>query len=275
MKQSIVFLFALCGLFLLQSCEKETDLANDDFEALGAPELPNLDLFTVPVSSFEEIQNDKSLTKSNTKWHWLHAGLNILGWNTAVVANLAIPVAAIGEAFNQEYEYLGEGIYEWAYRYDGPRRESFQVNLQGAYLSTEDEIGWTLRLTDINSGESFVWLTGKTMPFASEFVIYQNPEEPNVAVSLTTTVDPNSEDRTTTRFTNINPNRLEDGYYVEYRQTPDALYNRSYEVFRTDEDFLQIELNEPAGDGRVRHLSHYGDNNWRCWDVEQNDVDCE
>lgn len=93
MKQSILLLLLALSIFTFQACEKE-ELADDPFEALGSLTLPDLAIFSIPVDPFEEIGKGEVSTKSQTRQHWAHAGLNILGWNTGVVLNLAVPVAA-------------------------------------------------------------------------------------------------------------------------------------------------------------------------------------
>ena len=127
----MLFLFFLFvgTLTFFQSCEKD-QIAADDFEALGAPELPSPEIFNLSLSKFDGAKDDGPQAKSMTRWHWLHAGVSILVWNTVVVVNLAVPVAALDAAFNEEAEYLGEGVYEWKYQFD-ERDETIEIKITG------------------------------------------------------------------------------------------------------------------------------------------------
>lgn len=272
-KLFLLFLF-IGTLSIFQSCEKD-QVTTDNFEALGAPELPSLEMFDLSLERFDKIDEKESLPKSGnmTRWHWLHAGINILVWNTVVVVNLAVPVAALDAAFNEEAEYLGGGVYEWKYQFD-EAEETIEVKITGAYRSTEDEIDWKMTLSPIGSDEEFVWLTGFTTPFESEYTLYHQIEDPEPYLLLNYQENPNNPEEKTTRFTSIIPDGENNGDYIEYRTTPDEPYNRGYDVYQSDEDFLEIQLNEPAGDGRVRHPIHFGDEEWRCWDEEKKDVEC-
>jgi len=273
MKKLILFFLFIGALAIFQSCEKE--VAMDDFEALGPPELPAVEVFDLSLDHFEGIDAKNSMPKSGnmTKWNWLHAGLNILVWNTVVVVNLATPVAALGAAFNEEAVYLGEGVYEWKYQFTEDN-ESLQIKLTGTYTSTEDEIAWKMSISPVGSDEEFVWLTALTTPYESEYILYHQIEDPETYLKINHQVNANNPEEKSTRFTNIIPGDENNGDYIEYRAMPDALYNRGYDVYQSDEDFLEIELNEPAGDGRVRHPIHFGDNEWYCWDEEKEDVEC-
>ncbi|MEM8527912.1 MAG: hypothetical protein AAGG68_24945 [Bacteroidota bacterium] len=274
MKKLMLFFLLIGTLGTFQSCEKD-EIAKDDFEVLGAPDLPSLEIFDLSLKQFGGADDKGAQPKSGnmTRWHWLHAGVNILVWNTVVVVNLATPVAALGAAFNEEAEYLGQGVYEWRYQFEGDD-ELLQIVLTGAYTSTEDEIAWKMSISQVDGASEFVWLTGLSTPLESEYTLYHQIENPEPYLLITHKKDANNEEAESTRFTNVIPGHEDNGNYIEYRIQPDALYNRGYDVYQSAENFLEIELNEPAGDGRVRHQSHYGDNDWRCWDEEKKDVEC-
>ena len=202
MKKSFLFLMLTLGIFTFQSCEKD-QVTTDDFEALGPPELPSSDIFNIPINRFEGVNEKDVQAKSNTRWNWLHAGLNILGWNTAVVLNLAVPVAALSAAFNEDHVYLGEGVYEWRYIHDGLDGASYNVVLTGAYTSTEDVIEWTMMLSQEGGYSDFVWLEGITQLNQSEFTLYRNPERAESYLKLNNKKNADDSEIETTRFTNV------------------------------------------------------------------------
>ena len=105
MRRSIYLFFVLGILFTLQSCTQEG--SNDNPDNLAAPSIPPTSLFTIPTQSFGLVSDKESTSTRNDKSNWIHAGLNILVWNSVVFTYTAVPVAAFGHSFDYKAEYLG------------------------------------------------------------------------------------------------------------------------------------------------------------------------
>jgi len=38
---------------------------------------------------------------------------------------------------------------------------------------------------------------------------------------------------------------------------------------------MEINWNKPANNGRVKDEAHFGDQDWHCWDADQQDTGCQ
>lgn len=180
----------------------------------------------------------------------------------------------MGAAFSQDRVYLGRGVYEWRYKLNFSEDVRYKVVLVGAYTSREDQVEWTMTISEQGNFNDFVWLEGTMLPNQSSFTIYGNPEQPTAHLLIDYSSNPNAENEGATRFTNVNPDDPNPGSYIEYKSVPTAPYNIQYIMFWNSEDVLEIQSNTPAGNGRVRRFQQYGDNEWRCWNERKNDVAC-
>ncbi len=278
MKKSIFFLALFAILISFQSCVEEPALV-DNPENLVAPELPPATMYTVPTAALRNTDSDTSATATSlngvTYHNWIHAGLNVLYWNTVVFVNMVIPTAAFGEAFNHDPVYIGNSTFEWSYTYNAQNGDSYEVILTGQYVNNTQEVDWVMTVSKAGGFQDFVWYTGtvSTDLTTGEFILNRHPANPQTFVSITHTKEL-SLGNAATRFTNIIPGDNGNGNYLEYRIENNGAFNRALDVQGNGNNLLEIQLNEPGGDGRVRHPQHFGDNEWHCWDTNQIDIDC-
>ena len=279
MKKSILFLFVLTAFVLLQSCEEGLTPGNDNPDNLVAPALPAVEMLVMPTTEVEEMESNatEGHSRDETYNNWLHAGLSLLGWNTVVLINMAIPVGAIGQAFNQDARYIGDNTFEWAYTYTAPSNiggGTYDVSLTAEYINTT-EIEWKLTATQAGVFTDFVWLSAiiANDHSSAEFILNRRPASPQpyIGLSYKKEVPTNLE---SLRFTNIIPGGADQGDYIEYRVAPGAVFNRAFDVKLSDSDILYIEWDEPTNVGRVKHKEYFGDDAWYCWDEKLLDVDC-
>lgn len=271
----LMFLFFVAGiLFSLQSCTEE---ASDNPDNLKAPTLPPTSLFTIPTQSFGVKDDKEASVTRNDKSNWIHAGVNVLVWNSVVFVNTAIPIAAFGRAFDYEAEYIGDLTWEWKYEYQAPPAngaKKYDVSLTGEYISNNEEVAWTMTVNEQGSSNKIVWYEGTvaTNHTASTFIVNKDPEDPKpyMRISSTKNFDTNE---VVIRFSNILAGDPGNGDYIEWRANSGAEYDRAYDVF-TNDNLLEIEANEIMKDGRVKDPKHFGDSEWHCWDVDQFNIDC-
>jgi len=276
------FLFALTVLMtalMFQSCEKDSTVQLPD--NLKAPELPPAFLYTMPTYEIahDSLANeDKVLTRGpNSYANWLHAGVSLLTWNTIVVLNLALPVNAIGQAFNQHAQYIGNQTFAWTYQYTADPQlggATYNIVLTGQYLSA-DEVAWSLTASQIGGFQNFEWVTAITATnhTAAEFTIYRNPGNAEAYLQINSTYDIFDES-VAVRLTNVIPNDPNNGNYIAYGASYMGDFNRSFQLYAGASNMMDIEWNAPQRYGRVRHEAHFGDAEWHCWDTNLLDVDC-
>ncbi len=277
MKKSILFLFVSFTLVALQSCQQEEVIEIP--ENLVVPQIPPMELYTMPTDKIAHadslITND---SRNGTKTNWIHAGVSLLVWNSVVVINLAGPVSAVGLAFNQNAQYIGNNTFEWTYQYNAPPHLGggfFDVSLTGEYINNFEDVQWTLTASQPGSFTNFVWFSGvvSTDLTSAQFQINQNPNNPSSYLLVDTEREINGNE-IAVRFTNDIAGDPGFGHFIEYTASNIQLYNRAFQLNAGPTNILDIEWNDPQGDGRVRHERRFGDTDWHCWNTQQFDVDC-
>ena len=275
MKKSF-FLFCLLGLSLaFHSCTKDDSQIPP--ENLSAPTIPSAELFAIPVESFGNFTDGEIATTRNNKSNWIHAGVNVLVWNTVVFVNTAIPIAAFGHSFNFESEYVGNLTWQWEYEYEtlpAQGSKKYDVTLTGQYIGNNEQVAWKMTVQEEGTSTDFVWYEGivNTDHTGGTFTVFRNPESPESYVRLAFTRDLTTSDVSVT-FTNIIPNAPGNGDYIYWQTETGSEYDRHYDV-STDGNLLEIEANHLNKNGRVKDVKHFGDENWRCWDTAQKNIDC-
>ena len=132
-----------------------------------------------------------------------------------------------------------------------------------------------MKLSQENGFQDIEWYRGIVSRDGSRGTwtlnVYENELTPVIRIEYE---NAGNEDIYEIRYTNIIPNHEDNGHYIEYRAQPNEPFNRAYDVFQGNENFLEIQWVEPTIEGRVRNLDHFGDNDWHCWDVDKKDIDC-
>ena len=187
MKRSIYLFFILGILFTLQSCTKED--IKDNPQNLAAPSIPPATLFTIPTQTFGLVDNKNTISTRNDKSNWVHAGLNVLVWNTVVFVNTAVPIAAFGHSFDYDPVYLGDLTWEWAYQYQAPPEhgsKKYDVSLTGQYISDNKEVAWTMVVNETGNSNKFTWYEGIVSEDHESglFTINKDPLNPKPYMSL-------------------------------------------------------------------------------------------
>lgn len=277
--KNFFLLFALISaLVFTQSCEEEPQ--EEETLDLVAPEIPPAEMFSAPIAEMRTTDTDTSMQTGGGFGYgnWIHAALSLVGWNTIVYLNMAVPTAAFAHAFNADPTYIGNLTFQWVYQYEAPQDlggHFYDVALTGQYINDTEEVQWTMTVSQVNGFSNFEWYTGVTSSNNTEgyFILNRNPAnpEPYLRMDYREGLLP---DEGTLRFTNVIPADPGNGQYLEYRTDSSAEFNRAFDIQGPPNSFLEIRWNEPAGNGQVRHPQHFNDNEWHCWDTEQRNVDC-
>ena len=283
--KNLSWIFALLltvGLF--QSCAKEEPLQEEPPANLKAPEIPPMAMFTMPTESFDETAVDTSEFGSGggggpvSYYNWFHSAVNLVFWNAAIRLHMALPTAAFGAAVSQPAVYIGDLTFLWEYTYVAPPaqgNQTYHVQLTGQFTPDLEDVLWTLTVSQEGGFTDFVWYTGISSTQQNEgmFTLNWNPDNPQSYLQLDYSGD-NSTGEGTLRFTNVVTGSPDFGQYIEYRERPADPYDRAFDVQGDPGYFLEIQWNEDAKDGRVRHPFNFGDDQWHCWDSNLMDVEC-
>ncbi len=281
MKNLRFVLVLALALSLFQSCKKDS---TTDPQGQEAPELPTQEAFVMTFTDFTDsdtsaIAREQNTNASNTYWHWLYAAGNLVGWNAAIGLTTGLPTLAFFESFKHSPEYQGDGIWLWKYDVTGYDGSTYTAELFAEWLPTS-QVQWNMYLSKSGLGgfSQIKWYAGVTENDGSGAVwtLYHRPFNTSFPVLEAKFTRDLSTGTETMRYTNINANDANTGDYIEYRQLPGEEYDRGYDVYRiTKDNLLEIKWNESTKEGRVRDLDHYNDSDWRCWNGEYRDIDCE
>lgn len=272
--KKLIGLIMIFGLIVsLQSCMQEKGTDNPD--NLVAPTLPSTEFLIIPTQEFGFVSDEKKSSTRNDKSNWIHAGVNILVWNTVVFVHTTAPIAAFGHAFNYKAEYIGDSSFEWKYQYDHQEDGvTYDVSLIGQYISDQTEVAWTMYLNVQGNNEKFLWFEG-IVPVGNKsgkFVFYKDPNNPKKYMELAYDKEHEFEG-ISIRFTNILPGDAGNGDYIEWIARNGGDYDREYDVMMNG-NLLEMEGNENTKDGRVKDPKHFNDSEWHCWDESRNNIDC-
>ncbi len=280
MKKLFVLLSLGLAVAFIQSCQKEEiDTPQDNV----APQLPPAESFIMPFTGFEDADTSGIISETEgeikmrnspaTFRNWFYAASNLVVWNVLVVVGSAVPVAAFGEAFNHSPEHIGGGVYEWSYDYP-VGNDIYTARLQGQFVGDGD-VEWVMRISRGGGFSDVIWYSGIVANDRSSatWTLNHKPENPETFIRIDYQKDLSTDDFSI-RYTNIIPNNADNGHYIEYRTEENAPFNRAYDVFRGNDDFLEIQWNEPSSEGRVKSPAFFEDNDWHCWDADKMDVDC-
>ena len=177
MKNSIYLILSLGLILGLQSCMKEKETS------LQPPIIPPSALFTIPTSSFGVVDEKESSTTRTNKSNWVHAGLNVLFWNSVVFTNTAVPVAAFNRALDHESEFIGDKTWEWKYDYTTPPShgsKKYEVSLTGQVSQDNAQVFWMMRVIDSANSKEFTWYEGTIDKDnrIGDFTFYKEPSNP-------------------------------------------------------------------------------------------------
>jgi hypothetical protein len=205
-------------------------------------------------------------------------------WNTILTVNLVVPVTAFKLAENSSPKWIADKTWQWNYSVTGITG-TYKARLVGKIQATN--VKWEMYIKREGSGafDEFMWFEGTTASDGKSgqwILSYDNTKPvPYLRIDWTktgTTIG-------TVKYTYIREQNDAGGAdpfknsYIEYGLTSASL-NGYYTVHIYEslviQDFVDvfIEWNTTAGNGHVKALYKFGDNNWHCWDTERNNTPC-
>ncbi|MCF8367936.1 MAG: hypothetical protein K9G76_02750 [Bacteroidales bacterium] len=266
----LTFLFLAMLFLIVSSCTKEEDPVLNK----TAPDLPPENSFAINFNDFSDIDTTafkSSLTYQN--WGW--TATNVAVWNTVLTITLVVPVAAFYESFNHQ------GIYDpdtdswvWSYNFFA----GGVAHLASLHASLVSEgVKWEMYISKNNQYSDFLWYSGVSALDNTHgyWELNQNPQEPNEFIYIEW--NRNLSDGTAEiKYTNVIPGNASNGSYIYYGIDESQNFDAFYNIFAIAEDnMVNIEWSRADKDGRVRDAFHFGDFDWRCWDMNLMDITCE
>lgn len=269
---TLLLIFFISGILLI-SCSD--DNVNDP--AGTPPEIPPLSSFQMDFSPFSALSNLSKVSEidSASRTHWQWAALNGIVWQTLVTAGMSVPVAAFVESFNHDPEQQNDGRWLWRYEFTPFTGIKHTAELYGNV--DNNGVTWEMYITKENVFQNFLWYKGDSDIFATggTWTLYAEPNNPTELLGIEW--ERNKEDSTgNIKYTNIIPNGAENGGYIFYGTMNDHDYDAFYEINNKGQNNItSIKWNRTTHEGRVKDMNHFGNDQWHCWDSNQNNIDCE
>ena len=269
---ALSFTFILiCGLFW--SCEKKG----------SPPTLPPAESMTIDFSNF--VSNLKSapvngllkstLAVENTNWT---VAATVAGWwNSILVINLAIPVAAFEIAANSSPTYLDNKTWQW--KYSVPvLTATYTARLTGQVRS--GDVKWEMYISKdgVGSFAEFLWYDGTTNSDGKKGTWTMKESQAEQVPMLQIDWFKSGTSIDSVKYTYVKSGVAFEGSYIKYghsSNTLNAYYTVHYwEPIRSKMVDVNIEWSTALFNGRIKSVDYFQDTNWHCWDGNGNDIDC-
>jgi predicted small lipoprotein YifL len=267
---SLIIAFAVVTFW---GCEKKGD----------PPALPPAESMTIDFSYFTSSKKSATIvpeTKGNKaveNTNWTVAATVAGVWNTILVTNLAIPVAAFNAAIENKASYLENKKWQWSYSVN-VLAATYKARLTGQLLT--DEVKWEMYISKegVQPFAEFKWFEGTTSldGKSGQWILTQSQAEqvPMLQIDWEKT----GSEIGSVIYTYIKTGEAFKDSYIEYGKTTgdlDAFYNvHFWETNRAKFVDVNIKWSTTLYNGRVKSLEYFQNENWHCWDGNGNDTDC-
>lgn len=266
-------LIIVLAAFIFSGCENKGD----------PPSLPPAESMIIDFSFFtatkksSPVLNDLKGLNAAENTNWTVAATVAGVWNTILVANLAIPVAAFEHAVENKPSYIDNKTWQWKYSVN-VLAASYTARLTGQIKT--DSIKWEMYIKKDGVGgfDEFKWFEGTTALDGNggrwTLIQSQSVQIPMLKIEW----EKSGSKVGNVKYTYIKTGEAFYGSYIEYGKTSaslDAFYNVSFwETNRAKFVIVQIQWSTSQYNGQVKAIDYFQDNNWHCWDSNGNDGPC-
>jgi len=261
------------ALVILWGCEKKGD----------PPALPPAESMTIDFSYFTSSTKSATIvpeTKGsnaveNTNWT---VAATVAGvWNTILIANLAVPVAAFEKAIESKPAYIDNATWQWKYSVN-VLAAAYTARLTGQIRT--DSVKWEMYITKSGVGgfDEFKWFEGTTAldGNAGQWIL---TESQAVQVRmLKIDWEKSGIDVGKIKYSYIKNGVDFNGSNIKYGLVTgslDAFYNvHFWETNRAKFVDVNIKWSTTLFNGQVKSLDYFQNDSWHCWDGNGNDITC-
>ncbi len=240
--------------------------------ASEAPIIPPVSTFVIPFDTFGETGGLISLQTGNQS-NWNYAAFVVGVWSTIIRVGLAVPVAAFRASFHNIPLQQPDGSWVWSY----------SVNVAGSIYTAElhaqfitEGVSWTMNISKQGEYQDFTWYYGEcNLPVTEGFWILKHSPTNSTDLLRIDWSRNISAGTHVIRYTNIVPGGQENGGYIDTQYTKGTPYDHIWDLYNKGQDnHTYIEWSSITGQGRVKDLKYFGDDNWRCWNSTRMNVAC-
>ena len=226
------------------------------------PELPPMESLAMDFSDFEHVPGGTKGT-SLTYGNFTHSYLSVLFWNVTSTVAMTLPVAAYGQALQQEAEYVGAFTWEWSFDFNF---EAFRytATLTGSRLSNEEfSMEMVIALATLPD-QGVKWFDGVVRYDHTHALwnLYKEGENKVLEAEWNKDFETEAGDL---KYSYVEPDQEETGSFIMFQYLPGEVYDASYTISLAA-GTTQIEWNTETKEGRVKDPVKFEDSNWHCWD---------
>ena len=258
---------SIIAMLIVSSCKKE--------EVYVKPVLPPATAFIIDFSDFEA-GTVKVENSPNTALNFGFSAIQVLVWKTIISVGLAVPVASYNYALEQTPTMVQANKWLWSYSIP-VNQDVYTAKLYGTV--TSDSVFWEMfisKIAGLGQFADYKWYTGAMDKDVTNgyWFLNDNPTS-NLPVLR---IDWESDEPAQTwsiRYMNVVPAGTENGGFILHGVTANPSFDAFFTIFNKGQNqTTNIEWNKTTIAGRVKAPDFYEDENWHCWDENQQDVDC-
>ena len=298
-QSTLICMVMLAVILSLVGCSKDNPVtAPDTPEQLT---LPSLSTMKIDVDFFQSAQVDPQsvrlgkLVKSPiatspaaSKLNYLNAAVRVFFLNVVAYSALAEPVAAFATAIHSVPQYQPDGSWLWTYVFVDKNGSEYSIFLRGKRMDTY--VAWSLEVSSNDPAmilDHFLWFEGQVQ--IDERSGYWQFYEPDSSATAAVTSFAASELATSgvqTVRIDWQTSSAVDRRLALLINKPDDPSEGSKLVFDETLEMATIEFYDASTDNSGEIIWYregsgsiewpdYKDGVKSCWDVWQNDIDCE
>jgi len=262
------------SLIIIFSAGLSTSCKKDKGEP---PVLPPYESMVIDFSNFTSLKKSSDVTlagKGTETSTWEFAATVAGYWNSLIVSNIEIPLAAYESAVNYKPAYVSENLWQWSYDFVADA-VTYKVKLKGQ-ISTST-VKWKMYITkDVSGGYTdFLWMEGtsKTDGSGGQWMFNQSPQ--SASAIFQTDWTKSGDLVTSVKYTYVKNDAIKDSF-ITYTITTGNL-DAAYNIHFSDDLYsdADIEWNTTTRNGRLKCVDYLMDDNWWCWDSNKINVLCE
>ncbi|MDH4068297.1 MAG: hypothetical protein OEU97_05115 [Dehalococcoidia bacterium] len=243
--------------------------------ASGAPIIPPEETFVIPFEDFETGSLVSFETGNQSNWNY--AAFTVGLWSAIIKVGLAVPIAAFRASFHNIPLQQDDGSWIWSYSVNiGGSIYTAELHAQFTTEVIAGGIRWSINISKEGEYEDFLWYYGECDLPATEgfWILKKSPTNTTDLVRIDWSRNISAGTHAV-RYTNIVPDGPENGGYIDTQYTKGTPYDHIWDLYNKGEDnHTYIEWSSTTGDGRVKDLNKFGDDDWHCWDSDRMNVAC-
>jgi hypothetical protein len=239
----------------------------------GAPTIPPVETFVIPFEEFSGTGGLISLAETGNQSNWNYAAFTVVYWGAILITKLAVPVAAFRASFQHTPVQQDDGSWLWSYSVN-IGNATYTAELHAQFIT--EGVHWSMNISKEGEYEDFLWYYGECDLPATEgfWILKESPAVPDDLLQIDWSRNISAGTHAA-RFTYIVPDDPLNGSYIDTQYTKGVPYNHIWDLYnKSGDNHTYIDWSSTTGEGRVKDLNHFGDDNWHCWDSARMNVTC-